>query len=109
MQSLFPADLDYCEAGMKRDERLDFKIDRSRGMVSLSVPKDLARTLKRALPNGALPDNGRMHLTTDRKRVQEEIVKTPAGERLWPEVHLLWDLHPAMEWLNYRLLVNFGR
>lgn len=109
MQSLFPTDLEYFETGLKRDDRLDFTVDRSRAMVSLTVPKDLARTLKRALPQGALPEDGRLHLTTNRKRVQEEIAKTRAGERLWPEVHLLWDLHPAVEWLNYRLLVNFGR
>jgi superfamily II DNA or RNA helicase len=109
MQSLFPNDTDYFAAGLMRDGRLDFSIDPASSMVSLTVPKDLARTLKRALPHGALPDNGRLHLTTDRRRVQQEIAKARAGEQLWPEVHLLWDLHPAAEWLNYRLLVNFGR
>jgi ERCC4-related helicase len=109
MQSLFQNDLEYFTAGLKRDSRLDFTVDPGRAMVSLTVPRDLTRTLKRALPHDALPDNGRLNLTTDRKRVQEEIVKTRAGEQLWPQVHLLWDLHPAVEWLNYRLLVSFGR
>src|ERR1019366_3022872 len=68
---------------------------------------DLERSLKRALPKGALPDDGRLHLTSDTKLVQEEIRKARSGERLWPHIHLLWDLHPAVEWLNYKLLVNF--
>ncbi|HEY6342764.1 MAG TPA: DEAD/DEAH box helicase [Bryobacteraceae bacterium] len=109
MPSLFSSDLDYFAAGLARNERMDFSIDRDREMVSFTIPKDLERTLKRALPEDALPEDGRLHLTADRKRVQQEIAKARAGERLWPEVCLLWDLNPAMEWLNYRLLVKFGR
>jgi ERCC4-related helicase len=109
MHSLFASDLDYFATGLARDRRIDFTVDQDRHMVSLTPPKDLERTLKRLLPRGALPDDGRLHLSTDRRRVQEEIVNARAGERLWPKVQLLWDLHPAMEWLNYHLLVNFGR
>ena len=109
MQSIYASDLDYFAAGLKKDGRLDFTVDADRKMISLTVPRDLTRALRRALPHAALPDSGRLNLTTDRKRVQEEIVKARAGEQLWPEVHLLWDLHPAVEWLNHRLLVSFGR
>jgi hypothetical protein len=41
--------------------------------------------------------------------IEVSLRKTRAGERLWPQIHLLWDLHPAVEWLNYKLLVNFER
>jgi hypothetical protein len=109
MQSIYASDLDYFAAGLKKDGRLDFTVDADRKMISLTVPRDLTRALRRALPHAALPDSGRLNLTADRKRVQEEIVKARAGEQLWPEVHLLWDLHPAVEWLNHRLLVSFGR
>lgn len=109
MLSLFPSDLDYFATGLQNDDRMDFTLDRDRDMVSFTTPKDLERTLKRALPHGAFPENSRLNLTTNRKAVQQEIAKTRAGERLWPQVHLLWDLHPAMEWLNFRLLVSFGR
>src|SRR5262249_30652275 len=27
----------------------------------------------------------------------------------WPRFHLLWDLHPVMEWLNDTVLTAFGR
>jgi hypothetical protein len=79
-------------------------------MVSLTLPRDLERSLKRSLPKGTLPDDGRLHLSSDTKLVQEEIRKTRnSNDRLWPQIHLLWDLHPAVEWLNYKLLVNFDR
>jgi hypothetical protein len=109
MPSLFASDLEYFATGLARDDRMEFTVDPERRLVSLTPPKILERTLKRVLPRGALPDDDRLHLSTDRRRVQDEIVNARAGERLWPRVHLLWDLHPAMEWLNYHLLVNFGR
>ncbi|MBI3681126.1 MAG: DEAD/DEAH box helicase [Acidobacteria bacterium] len=108
--SLYATDLDYIAAGLASDNRSDFTIDKQRRMVSLTLPRDLERSLKRALPKGALPDDGRLHLTSDTKLVQEEIRKTRnSKERLWPHIHLLWDLHPAVEWMNYKLLVNFDR
>ena len=109
MPSLYGSDLDYVIAGLSRGERYDFHVDRDRQMVSLTVPKDLERTLKRVLPKGSMPDDGRLRLSADRKLLQEKIKELRSGERRWPEVHLLWDLHPAMEWLNYKLLVNFER
>ena len=109
MPSLYKSDLDYVIAGLSRDERYDFHLDRDRQMVSFTVPRDLERTLKRALPKGAIPDDGRLRLSGDRKLLQQKIKELRSGERRWPEIHLLWDLHPAMEWLNYKLLVNFER
>jgi hypothetical protein len=87
--SLYVTDLDYIAAGLACDSRNDFTIDRQRQMVSLTMPRDLERTLKRAIPKGTLADDKRLHLTSDRKLVQEEIRKTRAGERLWPQIHLL--------------------
>jgi hypothetical protein len=109
MPSLYSTDLEYVIAGLARDERLDSHHDRDRQMVSLTVPKDLERTLKRVLPRGAMPEDGRLRLSSDRRLLQQKIKELRSGERRWPEVHLLWDLHPAVEWLNYKLLVNFER
>jgi superfamily II DNA/RNA helicase len=109
MSSLYASDLDYMAAGLAADERVQFDVDKDRQMVNLTLPRDLERTLKRTVPKGSLPEDGRLHLTMHRQLVQEEIRRTRAGEQLWPHVHLLWDLHPAVEWLNYKLLVNFDR
>jgi hypothetical protein len=51
MPSLYGSDLDYIIAGLSRGERYDFHVDSDRQMVSLTVPKDLERILKRALPH----------------------------------------------------------
>jgi len=110
MLSLYSSDLQYFHAGLKREQdRYDFVLDEDRKMLSLTIPKDLERMLKRLTPKGSLPGEGRLNLTTDRKLVQQEIQRARKSPNLWPQIHLLWDLHPAMEWLNYKLLVNFGR
>ena len=63
----------------------------------------------RALPSEALPKDGRIHFTISRERVKKAIKDSRAEEDTWPQVHLLWDLHPVMEWLNFKLMVAFGR
>ena len=110
MPSLYARDLDYFVAGLEREPgRYQISIDESRQMVSFNIPKDLERTLRRLTPKGSLPEDGRLSLSTSRELVMQEIRKIRAGELLWPRIHLLWDLHPAVEWLNYKLLVNFNR
>jgi hypothetical protein len=41
--------------------------------------------------------------------VKKAIKDSRAEENRWPHLHLLWDLHPIMEWLNFKLMVAFGR
>lgn len=109
MPSLFSSDFEYVTTALDRREHLDVTPDPDRQMISLTVPKDLAFTLKRVLPKGAFADDGILRLTTNRNLVQEEIRRARAAEGEWPQIHLLWDLHPALEWLNYKLLVSFER
>jgi hypothetical protein len=108
--SLYSDDLAYLSAALGREEgRYDYSHDAERSLISLTIPKDLERTLKRVAPKNSLPKDGRLLLSTNRKLVQEEIRKAREGEHKWPRIHLLWNLHPAIEWLNYKLLVNFAR
>ena len=110
MPSLYPTDLHYFHSGLLREQdKFQFDLYEDRKMVSLTIPKDLERMLKRLTPRGSLPSEGRLNLTTDRKLVQQEIQRARKSPNIWPQIHLLWDLHPAMEWLNYKLLVRFGR
>jgi hypothetical protein len=39
----------------------------------------------------------------------DEIARCRKEELAWPRFHLLWDLHPVMEWLNDTVLTAFGR
>jgi hypothetical protein len=62
-----------------------------------------------ALPSEALPEDGRIHFTISREHVKKAIKDSRPEESNWPHIHLLWDLHPVMEWLNFKLMVAFGR
>jgi superfamily II DNA or RNA helicase len=112
LPSLYPDDMTFVLEALKREDRFDFDHDPERKLVALTMPKDLQRALKRAAPKGSLPEDDRLLLTTDRKLVQREIDasrKRKSDGQDWPQIHLLWDLHPAVEWLNYKLLVKFAR
>jgi hypothetical protein len=76
-------------------------------LVTLTVNEDLRRTF-RASPREAIPEDGRLHLTTNRDLVKKAIKDSRAEESSWPHIHLLWDLHPVMEWLNFKLMVALG-
>jgi hypothetical protein len=110
MVSLFTDDLTYIEEALvqldpKRD--LQAELDTERRMISLTVNEDLRRVF-RYMPSDVLSVDYRLHLTTDRPRVKKAI-KDSRAESKWAEVQLLWDLHPIVEWLNFKLLVSFGR
>lgn len=52
------------------------------------------------LPEEALPARrGKMKLTLDRKRVQLAIAEARKTSGVWPEFHLLYDLHPLVRYL----------
>jgi len=112
MPSLFSSDLEYVHDGLQQSGPCDFEYDRDRQLIAITIPKDLRASLKRNAPKGSLPDGDRLLLTTDRKLVQKSIDdarKVKSGGHEWPRIQLLWDLHPAVEWLNYKLLLKFQR
>lgn len=109
--SLFPSDLAYFEAAtaILNENGNAATLDRDRQMISFDAPKDLERLLKRVTPKGSFPSDGRIHFTIDRKLVMRNLEQTRKGQfpgQVWPQIQLLWDLHPAVEWLNYKLLVS---
>jgi len=109
--SFFPDDLTYFREGLSAiDDSVDLQaeFDPERQLVTVTVNDELRRTF-RALPAEALPEDGRLHFTTSRDRVKRAIKDSRAEESNWPKVHLLWDLHPVMEWLDFKLMVAFGR
>jgi hypothetical protein len=108
---LFSDDLTYLREGLTAlhpnlDLQADFDLERQ--LVTVTVNDDWRRVF-RPLPGEALPEDGRLHLTTDRERVKKAIKDSRAEESKWPNMHLLWDLHPFVEWLNFKLMVAFSR
>lgn len=109
--SLYPDDLAYVRQAVDRlgrSLRVHATFEDDLQQVTLSVSPEMAR-LVRALPREVVPKDRLLHLTTDRARVKEAIRRCRAEEERWPDVHLLWDLHPVVEWLNLKLQVAFGR
>lgn len=76
--------------------------------VHLYLPDDLLHRLKR-LPPEIQTDDNLWVLTTDRGSVMREIRACRKEDQRWPRVHLLWQQHPAMEWLHDKILFAFGR
>ncbi|MER5783683.1 helicase-related protein, partial [Streptomyces mobaraensis] len=85
-----------------------------RPYLSLSPEKapDLLRRLK-ALPPSYLKERGvaeRMILTFDRDLAQDKLTEArEATDTIWPTVSYLSDIHPVVEWLTDKVLVQFGR
>lgn len=52
------------------------------------------------LPAEAVPEKDEPYrLVSRREVIQEKIQESLEGEGAWPEWHLLWELHPLVEWL----------
>nr|WP_086882748.1 helicase-related protein [Streptomyces rhizosphaericus] len=103
------------------EERAEDAIGLSRGedaqqrpYLSLSPAKapDLLRRLK-ALPPSYLKEQGvaeRMIMTFDRDLAQDKLDQArTSSDTLWPGVSFLTDIHPVVEWLTDKVLVQFGR
>ncbi|MER5846863.1 SNF2-related protein [Streptomyces sp. NPDC002012] len=103
------------------DEQADERIGLTRSKdadhrpyLSLSPAKapDLLRRLK-ALPPSYLKEQGvaeRMLLTFDRELADRKLTDArESSETLWPNVSFLTDIHPVVEWLTDKVLVEFGR
>lgn len=81
--------------------------------LSLSpvMAPDLLHRLK-ALPPSYLKEQGvakRMLVTFDRELAQRKLDDARrSSTSLWPEVSFLTDLHPVVEWLTDKVLVEFG-
>ncbi|MFD8894339.1 DEAD/DEAH box helicase [Streptomyces sp. NPDC059566] len=86
--------------------------DPENGLISFKPPADLVHRLK-ALP----PDyrreqrlSERLLVTLNRKLADRSLVRArESGTSSWPEISLLTDLHPVVEWLTDKVLVKLGR
>jgi len=112
-QSLFASDFAFVQTALNElyDARLLETLPQyhpDHPDLFLLAPEDLRRRCD-FMPQEAVPANWTFHLSTDRARVMQAIADAQREDRTWPQVQLLWELHPAMEWLQDRLLVRFNR
>ena len=111
--SLYPSDFHWAKEGFEtlRANRIPIEIhaDEKTGQIDISQPEDLRRRLKKHPDEIVANPSGLLSLTTDRKALNREIIRCRSEEGLWPRLHLLWELHPALRWMQDKLLGKFGR
>lgn len=76
---------------------------------SLHAPLDLQQRyayLPSELKRGG---NWTFTLSADREQVQKSLAVAREKSGAWPELELLWELHPIAGWINDRVLRHFGR
>jgi superfamily II DNA or RNA helicase len=112
--SLFKDDLHWASEGFESLRAggvrfATFEADKTAGTLDISVPEDLRRRLEKAMPEILGSETGLLSLSIDRSAVNREIDRCRAEEGRWPGLHLLWEQHPALRWMQDKLLAKFGR
>jgi len=77
------------------------------GSFTLTTPDDLRRRFE-LLPKELRKEGDKLQLTTDRKRVMDALAEARKKEGAWPEWQLFWEQHPVGEWIDDRVLAEFG-
>lgn len=109
--SLFPRDYDYLKEALghiQRSQDLQVEFDSTKQFVTLTVPQELEHRLER-LPREIIPSDDRLALSADRAQIKQEINRCRREENNWPEVSLLWDQHPVLNWVNDKIAAAFKR
>ncbi|MEU8558394.1 DEAD/DEAH box helicase [Streptomyces anthocyanicus] len=93
-------------------ERLELDRDQQSGLLSFRPPTELVHRLK-ALPSDYLREQRlreRMLVTFNRRLAEHSLQRArESSTSSWPEISLLTDLHPVVEWLTDKVLVGMGR
>ncbi|MGW1974317.1 SNF2-related protein [Streptomyces sp. NPDC001889] len=114
---LFTDRRDYVLAGLEELADLEsFRLDTTVDGTDLSfdTPEDLADRFD-VLPPGYLRDhriNSRVKLTFSREDAADSLrrAREDADSRsLWPDAHYVGELHPVLEWITDKVLVQLGR
>jgi superfamily II DNA or RNA helicase len=115
MPSIFKDDYSYVKDALafirtKRDD-LQVSMDDQAREIRITVPQDFLPHLKN-LPlevKQKLNKNNELILTVDTAKIKREIARCRKEEVAWPDLHLLWDIHPFMEWTNDQIVTAFKR
>ena len=110
--SLFTNDYDFArqalEAINRERNQVSVSANNERETLTITPPEDLTYRF-RFLPPEISPDNGTLVLTADKARFEQEIRRSRQDENAWPKLHYLWPQHPAIQWLQDKLLAQVAR
>lgn len=114
---LFPDRSSYVTAGLEELAHVEaFHLETAVDGEDLSfrTPEDLADRLD-VLPPGYLREQNiaaRVKLTFSRHHGADALKRARESKgslSLWPDVHYVGELHPVIEWITDKVLVQFGR
>jgi superfamily II DNA or RNA helicase len=121
--ALFGHTGDYVDAAFRQvfhddpEGALSLRYDED-GTIAFSPPPDLVYRL-RALPAsylseqrilGTADEPGRMRVTFSEKLAKRRMdAARESSDSMWPSVSYLTDIHPVLDWLTDKVLVEFGR
>ncbi len=111
MPSLFADDFDYAEKALERlsqSANTNLESEPANRLLRFTIPEDLKNRF-RYLPREIWPADGKMLLTDDTDKMQAEVKRCRKDDQAWPKLHYLWPLHPAVAWLNDKVLAGFRR
>ncbi len=114
LASIFTNDYDYAKSAinlLREGRRIDAHFDDAQQFITLNWQADFTHCM-RDMPQevrAEIREETQVVVTTDRRRLKDEMVRCRKTEHAWPRFSLLWDLHPVMDWLNNSVLTVFGR
>ncbi|WP_344640675.1 DEAD/DEAH box helicase [Kitasatospora cystarginea] len=120
---LFETTADYFDEALRQicrtspEDELSLRRDAD-GTVAFEPPRDLAYRF-RALPKSYLDEQrilpsrtapGRLRVTFSKQLANERLkAARESSESMWPNVSYVTDIHPVLEWLTDKVLVEIGR
>jgi hypothetical protein len=109
MPSLFRTDYAYAKEALGLiGQEMQYTANDENKWITVTPTEELRYRLK-YLPPEVLPDGGQLNLIQSKERMQQEINRCRESENAWPSVHLLWEQHPFLEYLNDKVVSAFGR
>lgn len=111
--SFFPSDYAYLSAGLDCLHRLGHlkrrpQTNDAHQTVQFQPEAELASLITHQLSAEMRPSDNVYSLTSNRDAIKQDIKAARDGDR-WPHQQLLWPLHPAMQWLDLKLISLIGR
>ncbi|MFI1069887.1 DEAD/DEAH box helicase [Streptomyces puniciscabiei] len=114
---LFAGTRDFIDEAIREvfpdaQRQLELDEDAETGLISFRPPADLTHRLKSLPPDYRREQrlHERLLVTLNRKLADLSLVRArESSSSSWPEISLLTDLHPVVEWLTDKVLVRLGR
>jgi ERCC4-related helicase len=114
---LFAGTRDFIDEAIREvfpdaQRQLELDADPETGLISFQPPSDLIHRMKSLPPDYRREQrlHERLLVTLNRKLADLSLVRArESSSSSWPEISLLTDLHPVVEWLTDKVLVRLGR